>query len=292
VIFPFAAHVTLGKPVQFRMDHGHEFLECRILSSPPSQEQIRDFSARAVRHPKPLDVRVQYIPRALRTKSAPFPVFAAFFRLSPMMQTVDLLTISRIMGLAVGISASGFPSPPHINVKIINKSEAPNEVIARAQQIVSKVFSVARIETRWQECPIPAYEPSRQPECSDSPIVICVVINTEASLRSARNALGVSLPSIGAGNRAGVFYSRIERVSDDPVVSLGASVAEVLAYVMAHEIGHLLLNSKMHSNRGIMRGVWTLVEFGAMRKARLFFSAAEAGAMRRAVLKRNHLVEH
>src|SRR5262245_48507948 len=117
-------------------------------------------------------------------------------------------------------------------------------------------------------------------------------INTDASPRAMRTALGVSLPRIGAGNRAGVFYSRIEKASHDRTVSLGASVAEVLAYVMAHEIGHLLLNTRMHLNEGIMRADWTLVEFGAMRNGKLSFAAAEAGAMRRAVLKRNRLAEY
>jgi hypothetical protein len=201
--------------------------------------------------------------------------------------------MSRTVVMAVGISAPGFPSTAYINVKILNKAEAPPEVIADAPQIVSRIFSVARIEIRWQECPVAGGQASEHAECRDSPAVIGVVINADASSRwAARKALGVSLPSVGAGNRAGVFYSRIERAAYERTVSLGASVAEVLAYVMAHEIGHLLLNSKMHSNEGIMRADWTLVEFGAMRNGKLFFPAAEAGAMRRAVLKRNRLAEH
>jgi hypothetical protein len=207
-------------------------------------------------------------------------------------QTVNLSIVSSTMVLSVGISAPGFSSQPYINVRIINKAEAPAEVITHAQRIMSKIFSVARIQIRWQECPVPGNQASQHPECGDGPAVIGVVINDDASSPWTRKALGVSLPSIGAGNRAGVFYSRIEKAAYERTVSLGASVAEVLAYVMAHEIGHLLLNSKMHSNEGIMRADWTFVEFGAMRNGKLSFPAAEAGAMRRAVVKRNHLPEN
>jgi hypothetical protein len=128
------------------------------------------------------------------------------------------------MLLAAGVSAPGFAGAPYINVKITNKAEAPPDVIGSAQQIVSKVFSAARIETRWQECPILAGHTSRRPQYGDDPAVIQVIINTGASPGSTRTALGVSLPGIGAGNRAGVFYSRIEEASHDRVVSLGASV--------------------------------------------------------------------
>jgi hypothetical protein len=157
---------------------------------------------------------------------------------------------------------------------------------------MSKIFSTARIETRWQECPVGRDQVSQHADCGDNREIICIIINTDALPGSTRTALGVSLPQIGLGNRAGVFYSRIEKASRDPTVSLGASVAEVLAYVMAHEVGHLLLNSRTHLNEGIMRADWTLLEFGAMRNGQLSFGAAEAGAMRRAVLKRNGLAEH
>jgi hypothetical protein len=95
------------------------------------------------------------------------------------------------------------------------------------------------------------------------------------------------LSSVGERNRVGVFYSRIERVSRDRTIGLGASVADVLAHVIAHEIGHLLLNWKTHSAEGIMRTEWTIVEFAAMRKRKLFFTTYEARAMRRAVQERN-----
>jgi hypothetical protein len=166
---------------------------------------------------------------------------------------------------------------PHIDIRIINRAEAPPEVVARAQQIVANVYSVAGIQVRWQESNNPS---------TCQPAQITVVINPDATRGSTRTALGISFPLVGEGGRAGVFYSRIERVSRDPTIGLGASVAEVLAYVMVHEIGHLVLNWTTHSRDGIMRTNWTLVEFAAMRGGKLFFAAAEASALRRAFQKR------
>lgn len=52
---------------------------------------------------------------------------------------------------------------------------------------------------------------------------------------------------------AGVFYHRVQALSD----ALGHSRAATLGYVMAHEIGHLLLRTSGHSAFGIMRGRFT-----------------------------------
>ncbi len=39
------------------------------------------------------------------------------------------------------------------------------------------------------------------------------------------------------------------------------STAEVLGHVIAHELGHLLLNTPGHSTHGIMHGEWNLPTF-------------------------------
>jgi tetrahydromethanopterin S-methyltransferase subunit C len=172
-------------------------------------------------------------------------------------------------------------------VRIINKAPASPDVIAAARQITENIFAAAGIRTDWEECMAAACQPLAVPEHGDRPAEILLVINADATPRTRRTALGTSLPSVGDGNRAGVFYSRIESAAQEKIVSVGASVAEVLAHVIAHEIGHLLLNWKTHANEGIMRTEWTLVEFSAMRSGKLLFAASEAAAMRRAVVRRS-----
>jgi Zn-dependent membrane protease YugP len=46
------------------------------------------------------------------------------------------------------------------------------------------------------------------------------------------------------------FYSPIKRMA----LVEGTSVAVILGHVIAHEIGHALLDSKAHTHQGIMQG--------------------------------------
>src|SRR5438067_624574 len=54
----------------------------------------------------------------------------------------------------------------------------------------------------------------------------------------------------------------------------------VLAHVMAHEIGHVLLGLNSHSSMGIMRGYWQAEEVSALERGRLLFSSQQSRAMR------------
>jgi hypothetical protein len=194
---------------------------------------------------------------------------------------MDLPNVSRAVAVTIAIVAPAFPTEPHITVRLLNHGVAPPQVIAQAQDFVDHIFSAAGIKIRWQECAAPKCAPP------ESPAIIAVKINSDASPRSRRSALGVSLPGVLGGNRIGVFYSRIETVSRDTTVSLGASPGEILAHVIAHEMGHLLLNWKTHSQTGVMRDPWRMVEFSLMRSRKLFFTRHETGRMRRAVQGRN-----
>jgi hypothetical protein len=191
---------------------------------------------------------------------------------------------SRIIVLVLGFYAPGLAA---VRVRIVNKAQAPHEVVTSAQRMAAGIFSAARIQTAWAVCVASQCQPLAASKNADGAIEILMVINQDATPGCTPGALGISLPSIGDGNRAGVFYSRIEAVSREQIVSLGASVAEILAHAMAHEIGHLLLNWSTHAQEGLMRASWTAVEFHAMRSYKLFFSAGEAGMMRRAIAKRS-----
>ena len=66
--------------------------------------------------------------------------------------------------------------------------------------------------------------------------------------------LGYALiPRSGQGYKVGV---RMDRVAEY-VKPLGVPRDAALGYVMAHEVGHILLGHLKHSPRGIMRSTWT-----------------------------------
>jgi hypothetical protein len=87
------------------------------------------------------------------------------------------------------------------------------------------------------------------------------------------HALGLTVLDAVRGNRGAIFLSRV-RVAE-AVYGRLLDFGKLLGCVLAHEIGHMLLNSNAHSPEGIM-----IANFGdaEMRKAaqrRLLFSRSD-----------------
>jgi hypothetical protein len=57
----------------------------------------------------------------------------------------------------------------------------------------------------------------------------------------------------------------------------------LLGRAIAHEIGHLLLGTVIHSDRGLMRPFWTKAELKSNRRVDWSFSGREATLMRQAL---------
>jgi hypothetical protein len=76
---------------------------------------------------------------------------------------------------------------------------------------------------------------------------------------------------------ATVFVDRCEEVMYQTL----ASFPKVLAHVMTHEIGHVLLGSNEHSKTGIMSGRWTKAEWQIAAVSHMTFLPQQMGRMRR-----------
>lgn len=78
------------------------------------------------------------------------------------------------------------------------------------------------------------------------------------------------------GGSAFVFYDRVLRSAHERQ----QDVAAVLAYAMAHEMGHLLLPFPAHADAGIMRPDWNGDDLRHMANGSLQFTPAQAAALR------------
>jgi hypothetical protein len=88
---------------------------------------------------------------------------------------------------------------------------------------------------------------------------------------------GVSFLAHDAGAYADVFFDPIERLRQ---VRKEISLGEILGYVMAHELGHLLLGSNAHSREGIMQAHWESQQLHSVTRGQLLFTPAQAAKMR------------
>jgi len=110
---------------------------------------------------------------------------------------------------------------------------------------------------------------------------------------TADNVAGVA-PGAGPDRTlADVFYGKVRalfwKISSAYLkgdIDWRVSEGQLLGYVIAHEVGHLLLNQQVHSSRGIMRGEWVFADFRDMMSGMLQFTPLEVQRLRAEVLRR------
>lgn len=89
-------------------------------------------------------------------------------------------------------------------------------------------------------------------------------------------ALGMAHPFAHDGTNVTVYDDRVREAAERH----GLGHAIVLAHVIAHEIGHVLLRSGDHSLTGLMAYTWTEREYFWLAARFMYFSAAQSKAMR------------
>jgi hypothetical protein len=146
-----------------------------------------------------------------------------------------------------------------ITVLVYDYAQVPERTLAEAQKQVARIFGSIGIIPDWLRCPISAREVQSNPVCqdrlSDSELALTILPEFKAPAHGhADTYFGFAqLFSNGQfGHYAYVFYNHVEDCANRGP----ASASQVLAYVAAHELGHLLLRSSAHSSSGLMRRGW------------------------------------
>jgi hypothetical protein len=111
-----------------------------------------------------------------------------------------------------------------------------------------------------------------------------IVRIVDAPPTSLPGSLGFSFVDVrrGAGTLATIFADRVHALSSQA----GADSGQLLGRAIAHEIGHLLLGTTHHANRGLMRGVWTTIDLRNNQPWDWSLSRDDAARMRRGLAAR------
>jgi hypothetical protein len=135
-------------------------------------------------------------------------------------------------------------------VKVFNEAAVGNSALETAQQEASWLLGSACVQVIWVPCRpvtrsnlIPCPAPVNSAELH--------VLSAPLTADTGRTAMGFAMPRYRSSGHAAVFLSRVRHVVDSNPGLI--SVPHLLGEVMAHEIGHLLLRSSIHSSEGIMR---------------------------------------
>lgn len=169
-----------------------------------------------------------------------------------------------------------------LGLHVINQADVPDQTMTRVKNRVERYFHNAGIALDWD-----AGHDAR----------LTIVLATKTRMREIdpeqRGVLGLA---VTGSRRAYIFIDRVEahalevfrrsatpRIDRPDMVNRTASETTLIALVMAHEIGHLMLPPGSHSPRGLMSKNITLDGFRRAIDQALFFSPDESRAMRAAL---------
>ena len=182
---------------------------------------------------------------------------AVLFRLSGCAVVVGLLTA------AAGLNAANPNTADRdlvFAVKVYNYADVSPKTLLEAKRHAAKVYRKIGISTTWVDCPFKPEQAHNYPECAalgNGPSVLNLQILSKEMIEKLgfnTKTFGFALPTRGRkfAVRANVFAHRVEALA-----YLGRpSKAEILGYVMAHELGHLFLGPGSHASSGLMGFPW------------------------------------
>jgi hypothetical protein len=166
-------------------------------------------------------------------------------------------------------------------VKLFNDAAVGDDMLHQAKGEAAWLLKSACVDLTWVPCLVvnrsnltPCQAPVRAIELH--------VLSSPATNDFSEDTMGIAMPHFGSGDHAGVFLSRVRQTAARSVGSIDVSV--LLGYVMAHEIGHVLLHSTTHSSDGLMRKEFRPVDLRKAGQRQLRFTQEQAEAIHRNAL--------
>jgi len=155
---------------------------------------------------------------------------------------------------------------PAIKVRFYDRAGVGVQTLERAERQVKLIFKRVGVEAEWVEDAEPQFR-------------ILIVEQMDPVMASRGDVFGYAPrdPDGTSSGMAYVAYTPIRAFVRNPEPGgprLNAS--EMLAYCIAHEIGHLLLPPGSHSPTGIMRARWRSTDLALIATGRLLFTPEQA----------------
>lgn len=187
-----------------------------------------------------------------------------------------LFLIVWAFSFSTSIAAKSPDSIPHVQVSLFDDAHLPPGTLAEAQSKASAIYAQAGIDLDWLVC-LPAdptdFTPSHSP-CS------ALSWPEHLSVRILPRGRGIAsdvfgqafVDDSGRGVYSNVYYANLASSPNHPGIGDG----EMLGYVLAHELGHLLLGTGSHSPTGIMQATWGPHVLSPSSRPTLVFTSAQS----------------
>lgn len=172
---------------------------------------------------------------------------------------------------------------PQFAVMVCNDVGIADSMLVRAQETAAKIYAKAGAELVWARCGSEqgtgVLSRSGAGQANRGKPFSLRIRSRALSLQG--DAFGVAfLGSDGLGMQADVFYSSIVQLQQTTPIDSG----KILGYVIAHELGHLLLGQRAHSNSGIMQARWNGGQLRQISMGLLDFDERQARLIRARLL--------
>jgi len=162
-----------------------------------------------------------------------------------------------------------------LTVMVFNFRQVSTEILSNAEREADQIFAHAGIKIVWQECPTGNESCRKRP----GPVFFLAI---KAGPAQNKFLDVVSGQAIVANHLAVVYYDSLPREARSKTGPHEDSA--VLACVIAHELGHLLLGAYGHSIHGIMRDRWDIEQTRFALMSALDFLPEEGKLMKRSLL--------
>jgi hypothetical protein len=192
--------------------------------------------------------------------------------------------MKKLFLIVIAIQAA---SSEQLRITVYDGSRLPSEIIEPAFEDLRSILHEAGIdmeviigdftaaEVPFLQLPAPQQGAERAAACRARRDIALEILKTAPPGYKA-SILGYAQPLASAGLNVRVFNDRIRWTAADR----NLPYAIVLAHVIAHEIGHVLLRTSEHSSGGLMSAVWSDAHYAWMSRSLMFFNRRQATVMR------------
>jgi hypothetical protein len=205
-----------------------------------------------------------------------------------ILAPAHLRTLAALLLLAVPASAAAADpdvmSDVHVTVRTYDIASLPPGARQAAVAAATNILGLAGVTATWMECDAVFVRPAGDP-------CLAPLGRTEISVRFVRLPpkpghvgvlpLGYSLVDTKArtGALATIYVDRIAGLAVNCDIDFGI----LLGRAVAHEIGHLLLGTSEHGDKGLMQALWSRESIRGSADEKWLFNARESRQMRDAL---------
>jgi DNA-binding PadR family transcriptional regulator len=276
----------------------------RILSTAPASGHVLTKRLRgAEHHARPYAARATYLELhrleregLLTSDWRPVPgrvVNAKYYRLTPIgrrrldpstaatppSSTIDpftVLVMLAVIGAGNAARAAEGSRQPRLTIFVTCHVPIPIDDLRRASMDVTRILGAIGVTADWVLEGPTSHRWVLRPVTG---FVVHVLVDARPFVSSSSDevSLGVTPPADQeSGAEILLFQNHIQQVAD----FYQKSVSSVLALVVAHEIGHVLLPSPAHSSAGLMQTPWDRHALDQADEHQLGFTARQGDVIR------------